>query len=156
MVHLNKVGEIRYLVFWFLLDLAECRILKNPGPLWKQHSPYYVLKVTFSERKRTCFSLSSKWTPRVLSVYHKLELSGELSVKSVFSKANRRSHKWDSLRQNKKKKKNLEAWKVPVHVSVSKTNKYFRNCCQRWKCLKTCMFIRVWIIFILMTSANNV
>lgn len=147
MVHLSKVGEISYLVFWFLLDLAEHRILKNPGTLWKRHSPYYVLKVTFSEQKRTCFSLSSKWTPRVFSVYQKLELSGELSVNSVFSKANRRSHKWDNSRQKKKKK--VKSWKMPVHLSVSKTNKYFRNGCQRWKCLKTCMFIRVWIIFIL-------
>lgn len=146
MVHLSEFGEISYLGFWFLLDLAERRILKNSGTLWKWHSPYYVLKVTFSERKRTCFSLSSKWTPRVLSVYHKLEPSGELSVNSVFSKANRRSHKWDNSRQKKKK---VEAWKVPVHLSVSKTNKYFRNSCQTWKCLKTCMFIRVWIIFIL-------
>lgn len=146
MVHLSEFGEISYLVFWFLLDLAERRILKDSGTLWKWHSPYYVLKVTFSERKRTCFSLSSKWTPRVLSVYHKLEPSGELSVNSVFSKANRRSHKWDNSRQKKKK---VEAWKVPVHLSVSKTNKYFRNSCQTWKCLKTCMFIRVWIIFIL-------
>lgn len=51
--------------------------------------------------------------------------------------------------QFKAKKKKVEAWKVPVHLSVSKTNKYFRNSCQTWKCLKTCMFIRVWIIFIL-------
>ena len=35
------------------------------------------------------------------------------------------------FKAKKKKKKKVEALKVPVHLSVSKTNKYFRNGCQR-------------------------
>ena len=36
-----------------------------------------------------------------------------------------------TIQGKKKKKKKVEALKVPVHLSVSKTNKYFRNGCQR-------------------------
>lgn len=149
MVHLSEFGEINYLVFWFLLDLAECRSLKNSGTLWKQHSPYYVLKKVTSVKEKEHVSLChlnellefslciTNWNPVVSwvsIVYFQRLIEGPIN---------------GTIQSKKKKKKKIELKKVPVHLSVSKTNKYFRNSCQTWKCLKTCMFIKLWIIFIL-------